>query len=261
MNRLQHRNAIITGAASGIGRAAALAFAHEGAKLVLGDINPLDEVVAEVSGAGATVIGICGDAADGAYVKSLVDASIRQHGGLHVFFANAGITGDPLPILQETEESWQRVLGVNLVGPFLAIKYGAPPMIEAGGGSIVLTASVAGLRASAGPAAYSASKAGVVSLAQTAATQLATQGVRVNAICPGLIETGMTAPIFDYARAAGKGDRLGNKCPMQRPGQPAEIARVALHLASDEASYVTGQAIAVDGGLTATHPFVPGRIV
>lgn len=260
MKRLQDRTAIITGAASGIGRAAARVFAEEGARLLLADVRPLDETLADVEAAGGRALASQGDVSSAAHVESLVDRCVRDLGGLHVFFANAGITGDVAPILEETEASFQRVLAVNLIGPFLAIKYGAPAMIAAGGGSIILTASVAGLRASAGPSAYSASKAGVVSLAQTAATQLAASGVRVNAICPGLIETAMTAPIFDHARAVGKTDRLGNKCPMQRVGQPVEIARVALHLASDESSYVTGQAIAVDGGLTATHPFVLGRI-
>lgn len=259
MTRLQNKHAIITGAASGIGRAAAHAFAKSGASLVLGDLSPLDDLVAEITEQGGTAVALQGDVSDEAYAKALVARCKEQFGSVHVFFANAGTGGQPLPILEETKEAWEQVLAVNLVAPFLAVRHAAPEIIEAGGGSIILTASVAGLRSGAGPAAYSASKAGVVSLAQTAASQLATQGVRVNAICPGFIETGMTAPIFEYARAAGKGDRLGNKCPMQRPGQPDEIAQVAVHLASDESSYVTGQAIAVDGGLCATHPFTPGR--
>lgn len=261
MQDLHGKHVIITGAASGIGRASALAFAEAGAKLILADMADLDGVLAAVRERGASAAGIRGDVADGGYVQSLVHACTEEYGAPHVLFANAGMTGDLQPLLEESADSWQRVLSVNLIGPFLAIKHVAPAMIAGGGGSIVLTASVAGLRSGAGPAAYSASKAGVVSLAQTASCQLATQGVRVNAICPGLIETGMTAPIFEYARAAGKGDRLGNKCPMQRPGQPDEVARVALFLASDASSYLTGQAIAVDGGLTATHPFVPGRFI
>lgn len=259
MGRLQDKTAIITGAASGIGRASALAFAGEGASLVLGDISPLDELVGEIKAQGGKVVALQGDVSDEAYVTSLVATCKERYGAVHVCFANAGIGGEQLPILEETKGAWERVLSVNLVAPFLAVRHAAPEIIAAGGGSIILTASVAAIRSGAGPAAYSASKAGVVSLAQTAACQLATQGVRVNAICPGLIETGMTAPIFEYARAAGKGDRLGNKCPMQRAGQPSEIAQLALHLASDESSYLTGQAIPVDGGLCATHPFTPGR--
>ena len=133
-------------------------------------------------------------------------------------------------------------------------------MREQGGGSIVCTASVAGLRSGAGGSPYSASKAGVISLVQTAANQLAGTGVRVNAICPGLIETGMTKPMFDVARARGTGQEDRPAEPAERAGQPIEIARMALFLASDEASYVNGQAIAVDGGLSSSHPFVPGRL-
>jgi NAD(P)-dependent dehydrogenase (short-subunit alcohol dehydrogenase family) len=146
------------------------------------------------------------------------------------------------------------VLRTNLIGPALAIKHAAPRIVERGGGAILCTASVAGLRSGAGGTPYSASKAGVISLVQTAAQQLAGSGVRVNAICPGLIETGMTQRAFDHARERGKADRLGQLNPLRRAGAPEEIAQVALFLASDAASYVNGQAIAVDGGLTASHP-------
>ncbi len=146
-------------------------------------------------------------------------------------------------------------LRVNLIGAFLAIKHAAPAMTSRGHGSIILTASVAGLRASAGGAPYSASKAGVVSLAQTAANSLSGTGVRVNAICPGLIETGMTKPIFDYARSKGTESKIGQLNPLGRAGRAEEIAAMALFLASDESSYVNGQAFAVDGGLSSTHPF------
>ena len=175
-------------------------------------------------------------------------------------FANAGIGGGLLPFFEQSASDWQTVLRVNLIGPFLAIKYGAAHMRDHGGGSIVCTASVAGLRSGAGGSPYSASKAGVISLVQTAANQLSGSGVRVNAICPGLIETGMTKPMFDLARARGSDKKIGQLNPLKRPGQPIEIARMALFLASDEASYVNGQAIAVDGGLSSSHPFVPGRL-
>ena len=128
-------------------------------------------------------------------------------------------------------------------------------MRAAGGGAIICTASVAGLRANAGKSAYAASKAGVISLVQTAANDLYGTGVRVNAICPGLIRTGMTQPIFEGARARGSEGRIGQLNPLRRPGEPREIAAMALFLASDEASYVNGQAFAVDGGLSSTHPF------
>lgn len=129
-----------------------------------------------------------------------------------------------------------------------------------GSGSIIMTASVAGLRSNAGATPYSASKAAVISMAQTMAFQLAGTGVRVNAICPGLIETDMTRTMFEAARARGTEDKIGQLNPMRRAGSADEVARVALFLASDESSYVTGQAWAVDGGLSAGHPFVPGKL-
>ena len=143
---------------------------------------------------------------------------------------------------------------VNLIGPFLAIKYAAPLIAQRGGGSVICTASVAGLRSGAGGAAYSASKAGVINLVQTAAQQLSVSGVRVNAICPGLIETGMTQPLYDLARASGQEERLGELNPLRRGGEPREIAQAALFLASDDSSYVNGTALVVDGGLSSSHP-------
>lgn len=154
----------------------------------------------------------------------------------------------------------------NVYSVFLAAKYAAPAMMKTSsakpqsGGSIIGTASVAGLRSNAGSTPYSASKAAVVSLAQTIAYQLAGTGVRVNAICPGLIETGMTAPVYEAARARGNEKKIGQLNPTRRGGQPDEIARVALFLGSDESSYVNGQAWAVCGGLSAGHPFVPGKL-
>jgi NAD(P)-dependent dehydrogenase (short-subunit alcohol dehydrogenase family) len=151
------------------------------------------------------------------------------------------------------------VLRVNLIGPYLAVKHAAPKIAERAAqsgrsGAIILTASVAGIRSGAGSPAYSASKAGVINLAMVSAQQLSGSNVRVNAICPGLTETGMTKPTFDYARDAGKTDRLGRLNPLRRGAQPEELAKVALFLASDDASYVNGQAIAVDGGLSSSHP-------
>src|SRR5580698_7946099 len=146
------------------------------------------------------------------------------------------------------------VLRINLIGPFLAIKHASEVMRAKGKGSIICTASVAGLRSGAGGIPYSASKAGVINLVQTTAQQLAGTGIRVNAICPGLIETGMTQPIFDRARERGTADKIGQLNPTQRGGVPEEIAGAALFLASDDSSYVNGQAIVVDGGLSSSHP-------
>ena len=260
--RLEGKRAIVTGAASGIGRASARLFSAEGAKLVIADVEEagLRETAEAIRGAGGSVRAAVGSVADEAFVKGLVEQSVREHGGLEVCFANAGVSGGLVPLLSLEVEELRRVLEVNLVGPFLAIKHAATHMAAHGGGSIVCTASVAGLRSGAGSPHYSASKAAVVNLVQTSACQLAGTGVRVNAICPGLIETGMTQPLFDYARSTGKEHKIGQLNPLRRGGKPDEIAEVALFLASDAASYVNGQAWAVDGGLSASLPFVPGRM-
>ena len=248
----------MTGAASGIGRASALLFAREGARVVA-----VDRTIADLEGAmapaGASVTAMGGDAGAESAVEAAIDRCVRDLGGVDVVFANAGISGGRVPLLEQTVEQWQEVLRVNLIGPWLAIKHAAPVMIRQGGGSIVCTASVGGLRANAGGSPYAASKAGVVSLVQTAANALAGTKVRVNAICPGLIETGMTRPLFDAARARGSEAKIGQLNPLLRHGRPEEIAAMALFLASDDASYVNGQALAVDGGLSSTHPFVPSR--
>jgi NAD(P)-dependent dehydrogenase (short-subunit alcohol dehydrogenase family) len=262
MSSLRGKKTIITGAASGIGRASALLFAERGARLVITDLNAagLEETAAAIGAAGGQVEALAGDAADPAHVDALIRTCSERFGAPDVFFANAGI-GCEKRLMEESLEDWQRILRVNLLGPVIAIQKVAPVMAEAGGGAIVLTASVAGLRSGAGSSAYSASKAAVVSLAQTAAVQLAPQKIRVNAVCPGLIETGMTKPLLDLARAAGKGSKIGKHNPMQRAAEPREIAGVAAFLASDDASFLTGQAIAVDGGMTATHPFTHGRVI
>ena len=199
------------------------------------------------------------DSADEADVAAAVATAVSEFGGLDVCFANAGISGGLTPFFEETAQRWTEILKVNLVGAFLAAKYAALEMIRHQRGSIICTASVAGLRSGAGCMPYSASKAGVISLVQTAANQLSGTGVRINAICPGLIETGMTRPIFEEARARGSESKIGQLNPLRRPGAPEEIARVALFLASDAASYVNGQAIAVDGGLSSSHPITLRR--
>lgn len=240
MARLSGKIAVVTGAASGIGKATVELFRSEGAIVVGADV-----------GDGADMRT---DAGDEAQVKALVDQVTAEHGGLDVFFANAGISGGLASIREQTAEDWAEILRINLIGPFLAIKYAAPVMAQRGGGSIVCTASVAGLRSGAGGAAYSASKAGVINLVQTAANQLAGSGIRVNAICPGLIETGMTKMIYELARSTRQEDRIGELNPQRRGGEPVEIAHAALFLASDESSYVNGTALVVDGGLASSHP-------
>jgi NAD(P)-dependent dehydrogenase (short-subunit alcohol dehydrogenase family) len=240
--RLQGKVAIVTGAASGIGKATAALFAAEGATVIAADKDEAEGIVAADAGREADVVG-------------LIDLAVREHGGLDIFFANAGISGGLASIFEQSAEDWQEILRVNLIGPFLAIKHAAPVMKARGAGSIICTASVAGLRAGAGGPAYSASKAGVINLVQVSATQLAGANIRVNAICPGLIETGMTQPFYERARAKGMEDQLGHLNPLKRGGVPDEIARAALFLASDEASYVNGHALVVDGGLSVSHPY------
>jgi NAD(P)-dependent dehydrogenase (short-subunit alcohol dehydrogenase family) len=165
---------------------------------------------------------------------------------------NAGITGGMSAIDKEDPENWIHVYRVNVIGAVLAIKYIAPHMMERRQGSIVNTSSVAGVRAGAGPNAYSASKAALMNFTQTAACDLGGFNVRVNTVCPGLIKTGMTQPLFDYAERLGKEDRLGNRCELRRYGKPEEVASAILFFASDESSYITGQSLPVDGGNSAS---------
>jgi NAD(P)-dependent dehydrogenase (short-subunit alcohol dehydrogenase family) len=261
MDRLAGKTAIVTGAASGIGRAAAELFAAEGARVVAVDLSPqVDEVTRAIVQRGDRAIALTGDAADASFVAHAVETAVAQYRRLDIAFANAGISGGLVSLFDLTLADWENVLRVNLLGTFLMVQAAARIMVKQGSGSIVCTASVAGLRFGAGGMPYSASKAGVISLVQTAANQLAGTGVRVNAICPGLTETGMTQPMFDAARARGAERKIGQLNPLKRGAVPSEIAHAALFLASDDASYVNGQALAVDGGLSSSHPVVPGKM-
>ncbi len=255
MGRLEGKSAVITGAASGIGRASARLFASEGASVLCFDrAAEVDQTAAMVVEAGGRAIAVRGDAGEESDVKAAVERAVGEFGALDAIYANAGVSGGYTPIEELTPQAWAEVLRINLIGPFLAIKHASPIMRQAGKGSIICTASVAGLRSGAGGIPYSASKAGVISLVQTTANVLYGSGVRVNAICPGLIETGMTRPIYVRARERGSDDKIGQLNPLKRGGEPSEIAHMALFLASDDASYVNGQAIAVDGGLSSSHP-------
>lgn len=199
-------------------------------------------------------------------VSAVVDQALEKYGRLDIFFANAGISVTMGSVLEGSASDFMDVMRVNALSVFLAVKHGARGMLKTGsekkypGGSIVSVASSAGMRSNAGATDYSASKAAVISIMQTSAYQLTGTGIRCNAICPGIIETGMTAPMYEMARARGSEKKIGQLNPLMRGGVADEIARVALFLGSDEASYVNGQAWAVCGGLTAGHPFVPGKI-
>ncbi|MEY3906134.1 MAG: hypothetical protein RIR59_957 [Pseudomonadota bacterium] len=256
MGALKGKVAIITGAGSGIGRASALRFAAEGAKLILGDkTEAVHDTAQMVKDAGGSATALQIDAGVEADVQKLVKTAIDTYGDLHIAFANAGISGGMAGIFDLTPDQWAEILRVNLIGPWLMVKHAGQAMMDGGqGGSIILTASVAGIRSGAGGPAYSASKAGVINLAMVSAQQMSETGVRVNAICPGLTETGMTKPTFDYAREKDVMHKVGRLNPLRRAAQPDELANVALFLASDQASYVNGQAIAVDGGLSSSHP-------
>jgi NAD(P)-dependent dehydrogenase (short-subunit alcohol dehydrogenase family) len=256
MGRLEGKSVIITGAGSGIGRAASLLFTREGAKLIAVDrTDGVNETVALVKKAGGTAEAFQADAGAEKDVLAYIDKALSAYGKLDALWANAGISGGLVPLAEQSVEHWQEILRINLIGPFLAVKHSIPHMMQQQRGAIVCTASVAGLKSGASGHPYAASKAGVISLVQTTAYSLSGSGVRINAVCPGLIETGMTKPLFDRAKDRGTQDKIGQLNPLKRPGQPHEIAAMGLFLASDEASYVNGQAFPVDGGLTASMPY------
>ena len=256
MGRLEGKSVIITGAGSGIGRAASLLFAKEGARLIAVDrAESVKDTADQVRKAGGTADAVLADAGSEKDVIAFIDKALSTYGRLDAIWANAGVSGGLVPLAEQTVEHWQEILRINLIGPFLAIKYSIPHMTKQRYGSIVCTASVAGLKSGASGHPYAASKAGVISLVQTTAYSLSGTGVRINAICPGLIETGMTRPIFDRAKERGTTDKIGQLNPLKRAGQPHELAAMGLFLASDDASYVNGQAIPVDGGLTASMPY------
>ncbi|MPY92989.1 MAG: glucose 1-dehydrogenase [Acidimicrobiia bacterium] len=246
---LEGKTAIITGAGSGIGRASALRYAAEGAAVVAADVREakVEEVAAEIRDAGGRAIACGADVRLAADNERMVDAAVSAFGGLHAFFANAG-TIRPGTAVDLPEADWDLVMAVNVKAVFLGAKYAMPVMADGGGGAFVATASVSGLAGDPASIVYSASKAAVINLTRALAVDHARDGVRVNCICPGAIDT---PPVGRMLAAEGARERAGAHHLLGRIGQPGEIAAAAVWLSSDQASFVTGQALVVDGGLTA----------
>ena len=263
MRRLEGKRAVVTGGGSGIGRASAIRFAREGAAvLVVARAVNTNETVAAIRAEGGVASGMITDASKEENVAAIVERCVNELGGLEVFFANIGVTGTNTPLLEQTVEEWAEVYRINTISCFLAIKYARRHMpATARSSSPLRPRRCAPMRArypNAGAISYSASKAAVNNLAQTAANAFAGTGVCVNAILPGLVETQLTRKVFEDARIRGIEGKLGHVTPLRRPGRAEEIAAAAAFLASDDSSYVDGQLLSVDGGVSSTHPF--GRI-
>jgi NAD(P)-dependent dehydrogenase (short-subunit alcohol dehydrogenase family) len=266
--RLKDKIAIVTGAASGIGKTTAVLMGKEGAKVMCADLNAdgaelnadgAEAVAHQIADVGGESASIQADVTKAAEVRGMVEATVERWGRLDVLFNNAGIEFG-LPVTQVPEEQWDHLIDVNLKGVFLGCKAALPELAKHGGGAIVNTASIAGLQGAAWMSTYCASKGGVVLMTKALAVEWARQSVRVNAVCPGVIRTPMADQGIE-ALAAMQGEsveeiwqRIGEWHPMGRVGEAEEVARAVVFLASDEASFITGAALSVDGGVNAGSP-------
>jgi len=238
----------VTGGGTGIGRATSLLFVQEGARVVVADLNERagQETVAKIADAGGNAIFVKTDVADEAQVENMVNEAVSRYGTIDILFANAGVL-EMAPAVDLCRNDWYKVIDVNLTGVFLCAKHAIPVMQRNGGGSIINTASIAGLVGFGNAPAYTASKGGVILLTKTLALDYAKDNIRVNAVCPGAIRT----PMLTEGAVSEMIDDLAKLHPLGRIGEPAEVAAAVLFLASDESSFITGTSLVVDGGYTA----------
>lgn len=243
------KTALITGAATGIGRATALAFARAGAAVVIGDVDDRgEETVGEILDAGGRGLFQRTDVTESTQLRALVEKAVSEYGSLDVAFNNAGLLPPTAPLVEQTEHDWHRTMAVDVTGVFLAMKHELAHMLNAGGGAIINTASVAGLRADPGMAPYVAAKHAVAGLTKAAAIDYAAHGIRVNAIAPGLVHTPMTQRWLDDPEIR---ERVLADSPIGRAADPEEIAALVLFLGSDHAGMITGSVYPIDGARTA----------
>lgn len=245
----KNKTALVTGGSSGIGKATALAFAKRGAKVMIADRDENKETLQQIRDCGAEADFVKCDVSRAGDVKALVEKTIARFGGIDFAFNNAGVEGITAPVQDCTEENWDKTIGINLKGIWLCMKYEIPEMLKKGKGAIVNCSSVAGLVGFAGLPAYVASKHGVIGLTKTSALECAKSGIRVNAVCPGVIKTPMIDRLTGNKKEAV--DQFTAMEPVGRFGLPEEIASAVIWLCSDEASFVTGHAMAADGGFVA----------
>jgi NAD(P)-dependent dehydrogenase (short-subunit alcohol dehydrogenase family) len=245
--KLAGKTAIITGGGGGIGRSTAVRFAKEGARVAVADIDAAigEETVSLIKRDGGEAIFIKTDVTDSDGIRALIDTTTSTFGALHILFNNAGVGNSEVRSVDLAEEEWDRVIDINLKGVFLGIKYAIPELIKAGGGAIINTSSLLGLKGQKYVSAYNASKAGVVMLTQNAALEYGKYNIRVNAIAPGVIDT----PIIEqWKQNERKWPIISRANALGRIGTPDEVANAVVFLASDEASFITGATLSVDGG-------------